>query len=322
MSDELVHAILPPPDLARFRELTGVGNVELEVSFSGWSKLAILTSEQLFLFPRRGRDTELLHGAMVCEELTRVDVECVPRVLGRWPDGLLSPGPFVAFENRPGTEWSILEGDADLEQMERVLRSLGGSIASWHRIDVSELSPEAQQPFGVERSRWVTDFLHPTRAESAVDDVVRLLAADAAWASTWGRTVCQLSTMAPVLLHGDVHEGQLLVDESLCVRTVLDWDTAGVGHPLFDFDFGEWGIGIFAWEAEFPRLRRAMWESYRLVRGDADLPSGDEVNLLFTLAELAYFTQCELDGRIDEWGAKRLALLRTLIDPVTEAVSG
>ena len=65
-----------------------------------------------------------------------------------------------------------------------------------------------------------------------------------------------------MLVHGDVNEGQILVDEGLRVTGVLDWETAHLGHPLKDFDLGEWGYGIFAWDAHFHLLRRRMWEAY------------------------------------------------------------
>ncbi|MEQ7011079.1 phosphotransferase [Actinopolymorpha sp. B17G11] len=130
---------------------------------------------------------------------------------------------------------------------------------------------------------------------------------------------------APVLLHGDVCENQLLVDDDLHVRTVLDWDTASLGNPLLDFDFGEWGAAIFRWEAEFSRLRQAMWNAYTTKLDGAlgtDPPTAHDVHLLFTLKELAYFEESNATGPIDDFGAARLARLRQQIGPATEAADG
>src|SRR5947207_6681938 len=75
-------------------------------------------------------------------------------------------------------------------------------------------------------------------------------------ATAWLRELEPLASMAPALVHGDINEGQILVDDGLHVTGILDWETAGVGHPLKDFDFGEWGYGILAWELRFDVLRR------------------------------------------------------------------
>lgn len=323
MSAELLHAVLAAPDLQRFREVTGVGDAHLDVTFEGWSKLAVLSHDRVFLFPRRGRDARMLHGARVCEVLSSMGVSSVPRVVGRWPEGELSAGPFVAFERRSGTGWEVLEDGADFERVERMLRSLGDVIATWHRIDVSGLPSDLQQArFATPDQPWLRDFLDPHRVENAVDEAVRLLQAKPAWSSVWRTTLRALSAMTPVLLHGDVCENQLLINAHGQVATVLDWDTAGIGHPLYDFDFGQWGFGIFTWGARFSELRTAMWQNYRAGRPNADLPSAGEVHLLFTLSELAYLEQRSRQGSIDDWGAARLAICREAIGPATDAVVG
>lgn len=314
-----LHAILTPPDLSLFRELTGVGDAELEVNFDGWSKLAVLSADRVFLFPRRGRDEQLLHGARVSEALSALGVRCVPRVVGQWDEGVLAAGPFIAYERRPGVLWQYVEDDADLPALARLLESLGGAIATWHRLNVASLPPELRGPgqFGPKQP-WLNDFLDPGLVGAAADRVVRLLEPPPSWASTWRATLIDLATLPPVLLHGDVTEGQLLVDTDGRVETVLDWDTAGIGHPLYDFDFGEWGFGIFAWEPDFAQLRQAMWNAYRAGRPEADLPTWERVHLLFTLAELE---QRERDSQNDDWGRKRLTHCRQALRPATEAAA-
>ena len=108
--------------------------------------------------------------------------------------------------------------------------------------------------------------------------------------------------MDAVLVHGDVNEGQILVDEGLRVTGVLDWETAHIGHPLKDFDFGEWGYGIFAWDAHFHLLRRRMWEAYAEARG-SPLPSWEAVHLAFCLNWVQWFTPRAAG---DPWARARL----------------
>ncbi|HVX42955.1 MAG TPA: aminoglycoside phosphotransferase family protein [Mycobacteriales bacterium] len=311
-----INAVLTPPDLEKFRALTGVGDAPLEVNFEGWSKLAILTDDRVFLFPRWGQDELLIHGAVVCEALA--EVPYVPRVRQRWPEGTLSAGPFVAFDRRTGTPWIDREESASLAEFERMLRSLGQAIATWHRIDPTTLPAGVGKPGDFDEKPWLSAFLDPVRVEDAVSQAVDLTRADKSTASVWRRVVPALARMKPVLVHGDACENQLLVDEQDRVHTVLDWDTAGIGHPLHDFDFGEWGIPIFRWETEFGRLRRAMWGGYCAELG-ASPATVEEVHLLFTLAELA---QVEERPAAGSWAQRRLAACRAAIGPATAAVVG
>jgi hypothetical protein len=78
------------------------------------------------------------------------------------------------------------------------------------------------------------------------------------------------------------HSNIILRDADDRVIGLIDWESAGVQHPLSDFDFGEWGFGIFAWESDFLRLRKTFWESYAEARG-ADLPDWRAVGLLMTI---------------------------------------
>jgi aminoglycoside phosphotransferase (APT) family kinase protein len=74
-------------------------------------------------------------------------------------------------------------------------------------------------------------------------------------------------------VHGDLHEGQLLVEPDAPHRLtgILDWQTARVDHPFVEFDLGEWGTGIWrAHRTDFPELRRRAWGAYASVRGLPD----------------------------------------------------
>src|SRR5207302_3786348 len=124
----------------------------------------------------------------------------------------------------------------------------------------------------------------PVHFEQAVTEAAAFAAVPPSTARRWTEAVAPITQMSDAYLHGDICENQLLVDESCQVTTVIDWDTAGIGHPLHDFDFGEWGYGIFAWEDEFPRLRQRMWDAYRAKVPTALLPTAAQVHLAFALA--------------------------------------
>lgn len=111
-----------------------------------------------------------------------------------------------------------------------------------------------------------------------------------------------------VLVHGDFHGDNHLWDpQSLRLRAVIDWETAGAGEPEFDLRClpGDCGMGLFtATVAEYERmsgttlnLDRIMAWHVRTVLGDAlwraeagvELPDGrtpaqwvDDLNARFT----------------------------------------
>lgn len=308
MRSDPVRAVLNPPQLARFRELTGIGNAALEARFDGWSKLALLTDDLVFLFPRDLADA-LVHGARVSGFLSDLGISWAPQVIQQWHDNGVSSRPFVAFERRTGVQWADVEDVARLDDLCTMLASLGRAIASWHNLDVSSLPPEIAVPPGFDPKPTLSLFLDPATIGDAVSE-----AADAADASPsardrWLEEVRPLASLPAVLLHGDVCEGQLLVDDKREVCGVLDWDTAGIGHPLHDLDFGEWGFGIFEWQHEFAALRAALWDAYRMARAGLDLPSADAVHLLFTLSDLVLSTRRQRGAPLDAWGQRRLATL-------------
>jgi hypothetical protein len=49
---------------------------------------------------------------------------------------------------------------------------------------------------------------------------------------------------------------------------VLDWETARIDHPFWDFDFGEWGTGLWRrHRRDFSALWAQGWHAYAQVRG-------------------------------------------------------
>ena len=311
-------AVLSPPEEAAFRELTQVGHQPLTVETGGWAKLAVLSPDRVFLFPRRGRETGLVRGARACRFLSEAGVRVAPAVVGDW-DEQTSLGPLVAFERRGGRPWTDLEETATLDQVSELMAGLGRAIAGWHSIDTNLVPDELSGPPPVD-PKPALDELLGLSGESATATATVLLQPDRATAALWEAAVSSVAAMDPVFLHGDVCENQLLVDDELSVTTVLDWDTCGVGHPLYDLDFGEWGFPLFRWEADFPRLRRALWQGYSVGREGESLPAAEEVELVFALAEMVALEVRRRQSSLDRWAESRLALRRQALTEATEAL--
>jgi aminoglycoside phosphotransferase (APT) family kinase protein len=70
-----------------------------------------------------------------------------------------------------------------------------------------------------------------------------------------------------VLVHGDVHEDQLLADDGR-LTGIVDWETARVDHPFWDFDLGEWGTGFWRrCRRDLSALWARAWTAYAHERG-------------------------------------------------------
>jgi aminoglycoside phosphotransferase (APT) family kinase protein len=68
-------------------------------------------------------------------------------------------------------------------------------------------------------------------------------------------------------VHGDIHEDQLLADGKV-LTGIIDWETARVDHPFWDFDLGEWGTGLWRRRrGDFSGLWARGWRAYARARG-------------------------------------------------------
>src|SRR5215472_7437371 len=226
--DDRIHAILIEPQLERFRVICGLGDAPLTVTFEGWHRLAILSPDRVFLFPRdRSRVSGLLREAAVLQALDGRGVPA-PRVLGQWRDPEVSPYPFIAVSRLPGRTWSGLEASATRDEVIKVLEGLGQAIASWHRLDPRTLPRRVR----ARPSRRTDPFAHRLGLDvlrADANQAARQLGLSPEHASAWLGEIEPLVALAPVLVHGDVNEGQVLVDDRLHVTGILDWETAWVG---------------------------------------------------------------------------------------------
>jgi aminoglycoside phosphotransferase (APT) family kinase protein len=298
-AQSLVHgdplwAVLIPPRLARFRELVDIGDEPLEIDLTGWNKFVLLGPASVYLFPRRADGVEWFEFELAAyRALERVGIRIVPRVEGQWLDESVYPYPFAAVSRLPGLH--PLNASDLLDQ-------LGRSIAQWHGIVPPELRG-ARPPGHHDRSdnRWLRRALDPTTTRDAVAEAAdRLASPDRI--ERWIERLEAWAQLPHVLVHGDLHEDQLLVVDGQ-LTGILDWETARIDHPFWDFDLAEWGTGLWRRHRfEFSRLWSVAWRSYAVERGlDIDpLPLETAFRLRHALFLLDNERNPMIAGTIDE----------------------
>jgi aminoglycoside phosphotransferase (APT) family kinase protein len=254
-----VNAVLIPPQAERFASLVGVDTGRLVLNVSGWNKLVLLDSDRVFLFPRSATDVEWFERELaVYRALAEVQLSVVPRLLGRWEDPEIYPLPFAAVTR--------LRGEVP-EEPEALIEQLGRAIACWHALEPPPLAG-ARPPRHHEAShhRWLRRALDPDTSASAAAEAASRLNRPAR-ARAWADLLARAAQLAPVLVHGDIHEDQLLADEGQ-LTGIIDWETARVDHPFWDFDLGEWGTGLWRRRRrDFSALWARGWVAYAQARG-------------------------------------------------------
>jgi aminoglycoside phosphotransferase (APT) family kinase protein len=248
-------AVVAPPRLAAFRARLGLGPDDpIDADFTGWSKLVLLTPAHAVLFPRDHTQVDALAREVVAlRAIEPLGLPCVPVVHDVIEDPSISAYPVVVLDRRPGRPLDQLVEELPVADLATLFAELGRLAAGWHAVDPSKV-PDLPRRSTLERATSLVDELEldgadARRAELALE---------------------RARTLAPVLVHGDLHEGQLLVDAEPphALTGILDWQTARVDHPFVEFDLGEWGTAI--WRAHrrgFTELRAAAWTAYAAARG-------------------------------------------------------
>jgi len=277
-----VLAVLPPPALARFRQLCAVEG-PIEPSFDGYTKHVLLTADRAFLFPRNHTIVGQLERE--CKIYATIDHPLVPRLLGRWHEESISPYPFFAVTRLAGSLPTQL-GPANLPS---IAAQLGAALAACHNIAVDSVPPRLwsnpwTEPPPVPPT--ALDCYSPLRYLGGARQLAEAATSFIGVASSekLQDALATAETMAPVLAHGDLHEGQLLVNSSGTLTGILDWGFGGVLSPLVDFACN-WNHDSFAAEAAYGDIRRHMWAAYAAGR-DAKLPSWEEVHLALTAFDI------------------------------------
>ena len=294
VSGDPLWAVLIPPRLFRFREVVQIADEHLDVDFTGWNKFVLLTDDRAYLFPREADDVEWFERELAAyRALEAIGLPVVPRLLGEWRDETVYPHPFAAVSRLPGTH------PADASD---IFDQLYRAIAQCHEIETPEI-PGARPPAHHDRAdnRWLRRALDPRTTREAVGEAADRLARPDRIAP-WTERMEVAAQLSHVLVHGDIHEDQLLVVDGQ-LTGILDWETARIDHPFWDFDLSEWGTGLWRrHRLEFSRLWSLAWRSYACERG-LD-PDPEPLEIAFRLRHALFLRDTERDpsiaGTIDE----------------------
>ena len=251
-------AVVAPPRLARFREVLGLGDDDpIDADFTGWSKLVLLTPRHAVLFPRDHTQVDALwRDVAALRAIEPLGLPCIPVVRATLEEPAISAYPVVVLDRMPGRPLDQLIETMGVDELGAVFEDLGRLAAAWHAVDPA-----------------VVPTLPRRSSLDSVSLLIEELELDATEAGRAERALARARTLDPVLVHGDLHEGQLLVDPDPphALTAILDWQTARVDHPFVEFDLGEWGTALWRGHRKhFPELRRRAWDAYATSRGLPD----------------------------------------------------
>jgi aminoglycoside phosphotransferase (APT) family kinase protein len=247
-------AVIAPPRLPRFRALLGLAPDDpIGADFTGWSKLVLLTADRAVLFPRDHTQVDALRREVdALRAVGSLAGPVVPTVRAVWEDAALSAHPVVVLDRLPGIPLAGIVEALPLDHLAALFAELGRLAGRWHALDPSRV-PSLPRRDSLAEVTTLVDELE-------LDESERRLADEA---------LARARTLDAVLVHGDLHEGQLLVDPEPphALTGILDWQTARVDHPFVEFDLGEWGTSLWrGHRAGFPELRRRAWDAYATER--------------------------------------------------------
>lgn len=228
------------------------------------------------------------------EEFCPFDIGVISRVKGE----ALYPGMdemdwpkiralFIDFADRAAL-WHAAKPDAEL------FAQHGASFADLSGLPMMNrwLSWLLKPQIALQTVDWVHELL--LNAAKAVDVDYSFLARQGTKES-WRCAILELATLAPVVLHADMHDGQLILRPGSSVITgVIDWDNFCLGNPLVDFGTYKWFPDkMWLYRKDFPAMRVEMWQRYLNARGLKGFWSGG-LNLFCTMTE-AVRVICEKD---------------------------
>ncbi|MBM7787849.1 phosphotransferase family protein [Tenggerimyces flavus] len=283
-----LRALLIPPQEAMLRSRFELVHVPLRLITSGWHRLVVAAPDRVFVFPRHGGEVPGIERE--AHVLTETRLKVAPRLVGLHREAGISPYPFLELSRVPGNSYDAMIDQLDAGDAATALADLGRRIAEWHCIPTP--TALAAAPTHREPPRVAGLWIDPASVEETV-----------AWASdllspylgkvprnAWLDVLSAVGAMGQVTVHGELSEGQFLLDHRYRVTGVVDWDALHFGHPLLDFNFGVGGVGVHRDKRE---LRSSMWKAYVTARGN-DLPDLAVVEMFWGLLDAT--TLVETDG--------------------------
>lgn len=186
-------------------------------------------------------------------------------------DGSLG-GPFVITERAPGEAIG-----SRVLRMAETMEGLGDRVVAGLGRDLARLHGAARHPSGLERLDGPAYLARLKDEQGEMPRPSATVAAGLAVLARWVPTMAQ-----PVLVHGDLRIGNVVVDPS-GVTAIVDWELAHLGDPMEDLAWATvrtWRYGrapevgglaplerfVESYEASGGTFDRARFEWWRLAR--------------------------------------------------------
>ncbi|MCE7743434.1 MAG: aminoglycoside phosphotransferase family protein [Candidatus Heimdallarchaeota archaeon] len=301
-TDYSVFGILNFEQFEKFCKRFHIDSKEIKTNFDGWRKLILYTEERVFLFPRDPRGVEWLDTEISAYEFLNDYANLpIPKFIDRIKDKEISFYEFAEVSRLKGMPYSKLEDKIDIQEVTKMQLNLANLFALWHNIPVQKLPQKIIQRdiFDPNLYEFEIKLLNPATTKVASDFAYQKIQEyaklhqikhpslwDESIRKKWGRIIQEIVSLDDVLLHGDIHEDQILVhsEENLEITGILDWETVWVGNPIWEFNFFEWGFGIWKWWDSFLDIRKIIWKEYQKKR-NLKLITVEGLSLIYTIFE-------------------------------------
>ncbi|MFW9852555.1 MAG: aminoglycoside phosphotransferase family protein [Candidatus Thorarchaeota archaeon] len=301
--DKCIYGVLNWEQLEYFCKRFNLKSTQIKANFDGWRKVILYTEDRVFMFPRDPRSVEWLDVEIAAYELLNKYKNLpVPFLIERVKDEKISYYEFAVATRLRGFAYSKYEKDITFDKVEKMLENLAELFTLWHEIPLEEIPTKIKERLIFDESiyQWELSVLEKSKMKEAFDfafkklvDFIKQEQEDSFKFLTTDKTKSLLKkclqdivSLEPVLIHSDIHEDQILIDslDNMEIAGILDWETVRIGNPVWEFNFLEWGYGIWEWRKKFNELRRKMWKIYLDKRG-IKLKNYEGLNVFYALSE-------------------------------------
>ncbi len=301
--DKCIYGVLNWQQLEYFCKRFDLKPTQIKANFDGWRKLILYTEDRVFMFPRDPRVIEWLDVEIATYELLNNYKNLpVPFLLERVRDEKISYYDFAVVSRLRGLAYSKYEKDVSLDKVEKMLENLAELFALWHEIPLQDIPAKIRKRpiFDETIYQWELEILDLSTMKEAFDfafeELTRYIKENGEnyfesliterTKNLWESCLLEIVSLEPVFLHSDIHEDQILIDtlENMKITGILDWETVRVGNPIWEFNFYEWGYGIWDWRKRFNELRRKMWKIY-LDKREIKLSNYEGLNVFYAISE-------------------------------------
>ncbi|MCA9392194.1 aminoglycoside phosphotransferase family protein [candidate division WWE3 bacterium] len=267
-----LNAIMNSGQIQKFLKLYDLTASDLTLNFSGYYKHVVIAKDKVFLFARNEEAAKRLSRELdIYETLSKHlhEVVAIPKLIERSHDKEVHYYEYGVVSKISGEEFSRYILKLSDDELVAFLQKLSVVIASWHNVKTSNFASVLGDSTEIEYDSFGEKLIRDNDLTSTLAQWRAQISSYITLSDTQMNKIesalLNLRKMDDVLIHWDVHEDQILVesnDNVLQITGVLDWEGAFIGHPVWEFNFAEWGLEIWQRIDRFKLLRQAMWRKY------------------------------------------------------------